>query len=53
MVSEAVFRLKHAPEGTKPFIELVQSFGPSIIEKIAAACRLRSLEPLRRREASG
>ena len=43
-VVEAVFRLKQAPERTKPFIELVHSFGPALIEKIAVAYRERSVE---------
>jgi hypothetical protein len=45
-VVEAVFRLKQAPERTKPFLDLVHSFGPDIIEKIAAAYRKGSTEPL-------
>lgn len=53
IVAEAVFRLKQAPERTKPFIELVQSFGPSLIEKIAAAYRQRFLEPLFHRKTRG
>lgn len=45
-VVDAVTRLKQAPERTKPFLDLVQSFGPDIIEKIAAAYRKGSTEPL-------
>jgi hypothetical protein len=44
---------KQAPERTKPFIELLQSFGPSLIEKIATAYRQRFLELLFHRETSG
>ena len=44
MMAEAVLRLKQAPERTKPFIELVHSFGPALIEKIAVAYRERSVE---------
>jgi len=46
MIAEAVIRLKQAPERTKPFLELVHSSGPALIEKIAAAYRERSLGPL-------
>ena len=45
-VVEAVIRLKQAPERTKPFLELVHSFGPALVEKIVAAYRERSFEPL-------
>lgn len=53
IVAEAVLRLKQAPEPTKFFIELVQSFGPALIAKIAAAYQGRSLDLLSHREASG
>jgi hypothetical protein len=46
MIAEAVIRLKQAPERTKPFLELVHSSGPALIEKIVAAYRERSLGPL-------
>ena len=45
MVAAAVIRLKQAPERTKPFLELVHSAGPALIEKVAAAYRERSLGP--------
>ena len=45
-IAEAVFRLKQAPERTTPFLELVQSSGPALIEKITAAYRKRSVELL-------
>ena len=51
IMAEAVIRLKQAPERTKPFIELLQSSGPAFIEKIAAACRERSVEVPSRGEA--
>jgi|ERR1035438_950443 hypothetical protein len=53
IVAEVVFRLKQAPERTKLFIELLQSFGPPLVEKIAAAYRQRCLELLFHRETSG
>ena len=40
----ALFRLDHTPEQTKPFIELLETFGPALIGKIVAAYRERSLE---------
>ena len=38
-VSTALCRLKETPERTKPFIELLQAFGPALVEKIVAAYR--------------
>jgi len=52
IVAKAVFRLKQAPERTKLFIELIQSFGPVLIEQIVAAYRERSIELLLHRETS-
>jgi Mn-containing catalase len=52
MVAKAVFRLKQAPERTKLFIELIQSFGPVLIEQIVAAYRQRSHLGLFHRETA-
>lgn len=38
-VSEACSRLKEAPERTRKFIELLQSFGPALVDRIVAAYR--------------
>lgn len=38
-VAEAFSRLKEAPERTRTFIELLQSFGPGLVDKIVAAYR--------------
>jgi hypothetical protein len=35
----ALFRLDRTPDRTKPFIELLEAFGPALIDKIAAAFR--------------
>lgn len=43
---EALSRLEHTPERTKPFIELLETFGPALIEKIVAAYRECSVELL-------
>ena len=40
----ALSRLKHTPEQTKTFIDLLQTFGPSLVERIVAAYRECSLE---------
>jgi hypothetical protein len=40
----ALSRLMQAPEPTKPFIELLETFGPALIERTVAAYRERSLE---------
>lgn len=40
----ALSRIKQTPEQTKPFIELLETFGPALIERIVAAYRERSLE---------
>jgi hypothetical protein len=40
----AIPRLKNTPEPTKPFIELLDTFGNSLIEKIVAAYRECSLK---------
>jgi hypothetical protein len=39
----AIFRLDRTPEQTKPFIELLETFGPVLIERIVAAYRELSL----------
>lgn len=44
IVAKAVCRLKEAPERTKRFIELLQGFGPALIDKIIAAYRECSVE---------
>jgi len=36
-VTQALSRLKEAAESTRPFIELLQSFGPALVERIVAA----------------
>src|ERR1035437_10973414 len=35
--------LKRTPERTKPFIELLETFGPALIERIVAACSSQDL----------
>ena len=35
----ALLRLQHTPERSKPFIELLETFGPTLIERIALAYR--------------
>ena len=40
----ALFRLESAAEPTKGFIEMLETFGPSLIEKIVTAYRQCSLE---------
>ena len=42
----AIPRLKTMPERTKPFIELLDTFGNALVEKIVAAYREWSLEPV-------
>jgi hypothetical protein len=42
---EALHRLKKNPERTKPFIEIVQAFGPRFVEKIVVTYRERSSSP--------
>src|ERR1022692_3708484 len=44
IVADAVFRLREAPERTGRFVELIQSFGPALIEEIIAAYRGCSAE---------
>jgi len=48
-VTQALDRLKEAPEWTLPFIELLQSFGLALVERIVAAYRESTLELLVRR----
>jgi hypothetical protein len=48
-VSQAVSRLKEAPEWTLPFINLLQSFGLALVEKIVVAYRDCSVGLLVRR----
>lgn len=53
-VAEAFSRLKETPERTKPFIELLQSFGPVLVDQIVAAyreCDLTSLCYVERQRA--
>jgi len=45
-VTKVLSRLKEAPERTKAFVELLESCGPVLIEKIAAAYRESSVELL-------
>ena len=45
-VTKVLSRLKETPERTKPFVELLESFGPSLIEKIAAAYQEFAVELL-------
>jgi hypothetical protein len=53
-VTQALSRLREAPEWTLPFIELLQSFGLALVEKIVAAYRECSVELLvLHRETSG
>jgi hypothetical protein len=40
----ALSRLMQAAERTKPFIELLETFGPALVKSIVAAYRERSLE---------
>jgi len=40
----ALARLKEMPEQTRPFIELLETSGPALIERIVAAYRGFSLE---------
>jgi hypothetical protein len=43
-------RLGHTSEGTKPFIELLETFGPALIERIVAAykeCPVESITATR------
>lgn len=40
----ALSRLKCKPERTKPFIELLETFGPGLIESIVVAYRLLRME---------
>jgi hypothetical protein len=40
----ALSRLMQTPERTKPFIELLEAFGPALVKSIVAAYRERSLE---------
>jgi hypothetical protein len=40
----AVSRLTNTPERTKPFVELLETFGPTLIERIIAAYRECSFE---------
>ena len=40
----ALSRLMQTPERTKPFIELLGTFGPALVERIVAAYREHSLE---------
>ena len=40
----ALSSLMQTAERTKPFIELLETFGPALIERIVAAYRERSLE---------
>jgi len=53
-VTQAPSRLKEAPEWTLPFIDLLQSFGVGLVDRIVAAYRECSLELLvLHRETSG
>jgi hypothetical protein len=45
-VTQALSRLKEAPEWTPPFVELLQAFGLALVEKIVAAYRECSVELL-------
>jgi hypothetical protein len=40
----ALSRLMQTPERTKPFIELLETFGPAFVKRTAAAYREHSLE---------
>jgi len=40
----ALSRLLRKPERARPFIELLETFGPALIERIVAAYREHSLE---------
>jgi len=44
----ALSRLEHTPEGATPFIELLETFGPALIERIVAVYRECSLELITR-----
>ena len=43
----ALTRLEHTPERTQPFIELLETYGTVLIERIVAAYKERSQEMLR------
>jgi len=43
-VAEVFSRLKESPERTRPFIELLLSFGPTLVDKIVAAYRQCDLD---------
>jgi hypothetical protein len=40
----ALSRVMQTPERTKPFIELLETFGPALVKRIVAAYRERPLE---------
>lgn len=53
-IAEAFLRLKETPERTRPFIELLQSFGPALVDKIVVAYRQCDLDlSVLHRETSG
>ncbi len=55
ILAEAVQGLKKAENRTKPFVQIVREFGPSLVEKIAASYRehLADSYGLRTPSASG